>query len=167
MEIPELFFYLFAFLVVGMSIVVVFSTNLLHAAFTLFFVLFGMAGFYALLGGDFIAMVQLMVYAGGINILLIFGTMLTADIIKPEESNFSFQGILTFVSGVAFAAVLFSVLNGVEWPVSQPLIAEPTTLDLGRLLLKEYILPFEVISFLLVAAMVGAIMVVMKGGGEK
>ena len=161
MTTPELFFYLFSMVTIGLAVVVAFSPNLLHSAFTLFFLLFAMAGFYALLGGDFLAMVQLMVYAGGINVLLIFGTMLTADVAQPEQSNLSFQGVLTFVAGVAFTVVLFGVLNSAQWPeMAEIAEATPTTLDIGRLLLKEYVLPFEVISFLLVAAMVGAIMVV-------
>ena len=107
-------------------------------------------------------MVQIMVYAGGINVLLIFGTMLTGDIAKPEVSNLSFQGVLTFVAGVSFMSLLLAVLERTTWPLlDQPSMA-PTTADIGRLLLKEYVLPFEVISFLLVAAMVGAIMVVLK-----
>ncbi len=167
MNLPELFFYLFAGVTVGFAVVVAFSTNLLHSAFTLFFLLFFMAGFYALLGGDFLAMVQLMVYAGGINVLLIFGTMLTADVAQPERSNLSFQGVLTFFSGVAFTAVLLAVFEHTTWPLlEQPAEVGPTTIDIGKLLLKEYVLPFEVISFLLVAAMVGAIMVV-KGGKEQ
>lgn len=157
-----IFFYTFGGIVLGAASLVAFSTNLLRSAFTLFFVLFGMAGLYVMLGGDFIGMVQIMVYAGGINVLLIFGTMLTGDIAKPEVSNLSFQGVLTFFAGVSFMALLLAVLERTTWPLlDQPTMA-PTTRDIGRLLLKEYVLPFEVISFLLVAAMVGAIMVVLK-----
>ena len=160
MPIPDLFFIFFGIFVLVTGTIVAFSSNLLHSAFTLFFVLFGMSGFYVLLGGDFVAMVQLMVYAGGVNVLLIFGTMLTSDVSTPERSNLSFQGILTFFGGVSFMAVLLSVFERTEWPLLSHPVREKTTIELGRLLLKEYILPFEVVSFLLLAALVGSVLIV-------
>lgn len=162
MPIPDLFFIFFSIFVLVLGSVVAFSTNLLHSAFTLFFVLFGMSGFYALLGGDFVAMVQIMVYAGGVNVLLIFGTMLTSSVATPEQSNLSFQGILTFFGGVSFMALLLSVFERTEWTLLANPIREKTTSELGRLLLKEYILPFEVVSFLLLAALVGSVLIVSQ-----
>ena len=160
------FFYVFVALTLGLGLVVALSTNLLHSAFALFGVLFGVAGFYVLLSGDFLAMVQIMVYAGGINVLLIFGTMITADVDTPKISNVSVHGGLTFVASVGMMVLLYSVLSGAEWNTIQNPIYEPTTLELGRLLLKDYVLPFEVISFLLLSAMVGSLMLVMKGDSK-
>lgn len=164
--LPEAFFYFFATVVLGIGCIVAFSRNLLHAAFALFFVLFGISGFYVLLGADFIAVVQVMVYAGGINVLLIFGTMLTADMNQPENTNRSFQGILSFVSGAAIFALLLSVFEGVNWPTTTLTALESTTKPIGRLLLSTYIFPFEVISFLLLAAMVGALVLIIKGDSK-
>ena len=161
-ELSELFFYFFTVMVLGIGCVVAFSQNLLRSAFALFFVLFGIAGFYVLLGGDFLAVVQILVYAGGINVLLIFGTMLTADIATPEMSNISFQSVLTIIAGAAVFFLLLFIISSAEWSVA-PQEMVPTTKQLGRLLLKEYILPFEVISFLLLASMVGALVLVNKG----
>lgn len=166
MVIPEIFFYIFAFMVLGVGCIVAFSTNLVHSAFALFFALFGMAGFYVLLGGDFVAMVQIMVYAGGVAVLLIFGTMLTADVSEPETSNLSFQGLLSFFGGVGLLGVLMAVLDKTEWPLAEFTQREATTKTLGNLLLKDYLLPFEVISFLLLIAMVGGIFIILKGGDE-
>lgn len=163
MGIPELFFYIFTIMVIGIGCIVTFSTNLLRAAFALFFVLFGIAGFYVLLGGDFLAIVQIMVYAGGVNVLLIFGTMLTSDVSNPKTSNLSFQGVLTVVVGVVFFILLVVVLNGTQWPMGTMGEMTATTSALGRLLLKEYVLPFEVISFLLLAAIISSIVLVKKG----
>ncbi len=161
-ELSELFFYFFTVMVLGIGCIVAFSQNLLRSAFALFFVLFGIAGFYVLLGGDFVAIVQILVYAGGINVLLIFGTMLTADVSKPEVSNISFQSAFTIIAGAGIFFLLLFIINSAEWSiVSQEMV--PTTKQIGRLLLKEYILPFEVISFLLLAAMIGALVLVNKG----
>ena len=163
MELSELFFYFFAAMVLGIGCIVAFSKNLLRSAFSLFFVLFGIAGFYVLLGGDFLAIVQIMVYAGGINVLLIFGTMLTPDISDTSRSNLSFQGLLTAVAGIALFILLVGIINSTEWMVMTPTNMDPTTKDIGRLLLKEYVLPFEAISFLLLSAMIGALVLVNKG----
>ncbi len=163
MGIPELFFYIFTIMVIGIGCVVAFSRNLLRAAFALFFVLFGVAGFYVLLGGDFLAVVQIMVYAGGVNVLLIFGTMLTSDVSNPKTSNLSFQGALTVVVGIAFFILLVVIINSTQWPLHVPGEMTATTSGLGRLLLKEYVLPFEVISFLLLAAIISSLVLVKKG----
>ena len=162
-DIPLIFFYIFSAFVLGSAFIVAFSNNLLRSAFALFFVLFGIAGFYVLLGGDFIGVIQIMVYAGGINVLLIFGTMLTTDISKPEISNPSFQGLFTMIIGISFLTLILVIFQKTNWPLQELPVREPTTKELGRLLLKEYVFPFEVISFLLVAAMIGAIVLVMKG----
>ena len=163
MGIAELFFYFFTIMVIGIGCVVAFSKNLLRSAFALFFVLFGVAGFYVLLGADFLAIVQIMVYAGGVNVLLIFGTMLTADISTPKTSNLSFQGALTVIAGVTLFVVLVIIINSGDWPTFVPGEMMATTKDLGKLLLKEYVLPFEVVSFLLLAAIISAIVLVKKG----
>ena len=166
MEIPLLFFYGLAAFIIAAGGVVAFSRNLLHSAFALFFVLFGIAGLYILLGADFLAMVQIMAYAGGISVLPIFGTMLTTGISQPEKSNPSFQGPLAAISGGAVLILLLAVYKTTDWPAMQPTKMEPTAKELGKMLLGEYILPFEVISFLLLAAMIGALMLVMKGDGK-
>jgi NADH-quinone oxidoreductase subunit J len=162
-ELPQLFFYIFAAMVLGVGLIVTFSTNLLRAAFALFFVLFGIAGFYVLLGGDFIAIVQILVYAGGVNVLLIFGTMLTADVSSPAQSNLSFQAILTAVGAIGFFVLVYGIISSTSWNLMPLQEMEPTTKSLGTLLLKEYVLPFEVISFLLLSSMIGALVLVIKG----
>lgn len=163
MGIPEFFFYFFTIMVISIGCIVAFSKNLLRSAFALFFVLFGVAGFYVLLGADFLAVVQIMVYAGGVNVLLIFGTMLTADISTPQTSNLSFQGTLTVIGGITLFVLLAVIINSGNWPTIVPGEMMPTTKDLGKLLLKEYVLPFEVVSFLLLAAIISAIVLVKKG----
>lgn len=162
-ELPLLFFYIFSAMVLGVGLVVAFSGNLLRSAFALFFVLFGIAGHYVLLGGDFIAIVQILVYAGGVNVLLIFGTMLTADVSQPQKSNPLFHRALAAIAAVAFFIPVYYIISSFNWGVVRSAEFSPTTKELGKLLLKEYVLPFEVISFLLLSAMIGALVVVMKG----
>jgi NADH-quinone oxidoreductase subunit J len=162
-ELPQLFFYVFSAVVLGIGLILTFSTNLLRSAFSLFFVLFGIAGFYVLLGGDFIAVVQILVYAGGVNVLLIFGTMLTADVSSPQKSNLSFQAVLTAIAAIGFFILVYGIISTTDWNVMSPEKMKPTTEDLGTMLLKEYVLPFEVISFLLLSSIIGALVLVIKG----
>ena len=162
----DLFFYIFSGFTLVTATVVALNQNLIRAAFTLFFTLFAVAGVYVVLGGDFVAMVQLMVYAGGVAVLLTFGAMMTAEVLEPETSNLNFQGFLAFVGGVSFFSVLYYVLEETKWPLKGTNYIEPTTHEIGKLLLKEYILPFEVISFLLFIALVGAVYLVLKGDNE-
>lgn len=161
--LPHFFFFVFTVLVLGIGLIVTFSNNLLRSAFALFFVLFGIAGFYVLLGGDFLAIVQIMVYAGGVNVLLIFGTMLTADVSNPKQSNLSFQAVLAAIGAIGFFLLVYGIISSHNWNTMPPPEMHPTVKNLGTLLLKEYVLPFEVISFLLLSAMIGALVLVIKG----
>jgi len=145
------------------TLVVAFSKNLLRSAFALFGVLFGIGGVYGLLGADFIALVQVLVYAGGVSVLLIFGTMFTKDISENlHQSNPSYQNVLSIPIALVFGA-------GIWWAISkstfETVVSVPvaTTESLGRQLLGPYLLPFEVVSFLLLAAMVGAIVLISRG----
>jgi len=161
--VQSIFYGLFVLLTLGTALYVALGQNLIRAAFALFFSLTGIAGLYVLLGGDFIAMIQLMVYAGGIAVLLTFGAMLTHDVEDPNDSNPLFNGFLSFVSGIGFFSLIFYVLTETTWPQKSTQFIEPTTNTIGKLLLTDYLLPFEVISFLLLIAMVGAVYFVEKG----
>ncbi|OGG97269.1 MAG: hypothetical protein A2508_06325 [Candidatus Lambdaproteobacteria bacterium RIFOXYD12_FULL_49_8] len=162
----SVFFAIFSGLTLVTAGIVALNQNLIRAAFALFFCLFAVAGVYVTLGGDFVAMVQLMVYAGGVAILLTFGAMLTADVSQPSGSNLNFQGVWAMIGGVSFFSVLYYVLEETQWPLKGTNYLDPTTKELGKLLLKDYLLPFEVISFLLLIAMVGAVYLVLKGEQE-
>jgi len=161
--VQDIFYGLFVFLTLGTALYVTLGQNLIRAAFALFFTLTGVAGLYVLLGGDFISMIQLMVYAGGVAVLLTFGAMLTHDVEDPNDSNPLFNGFLAFVSGISFFSLIYYVLVETKWPEKSATFIEPTTGTIGKLLLTDYLLPFEVISFLLLIAMVGAVFFVEKG----
>jgi len=117
--------------------------------------LFGVAGLYVFLAADFLAASQLLIYVGGILTLIIFGVFLTARIYHltiPEQTH---QRFIALVPVVGIAAILIYVLFTADWNMVQPTI-EPTTKSLGKLLLTTYLVPFEVASVLLLAALIGA-----------
>jgi NADH-quinone oxidoreductase subunit J len=159
-------FFVFSILALGGALAVVTNRNLIHGALYLIISLFGGAGLFVLLSAPFLAAVQVLVYIGAIAILIIFAVMLTRSMTQMREV-FNRQWWASALVGI----LLFSLLIiGVIVPVwgdngtnsSQPvseLVA--TTEDLGVALVdgNQYVLPFEVASLLLTAAMIGAIVI--------
>jgi NADH-quinone oxidoreductase subunit J len=145
------------------AIWVVVSPNLVHSAVSLLITLFGVAGLYVFLYADFLAATQVVIYVGGILVLIIFGVMLTNKIDKPViESNSSNKIIGLFVSGFIFSILSFVVLQ-TNWQITQNNIEGDSTVKLiGYLILGKYLLPFELISVLLLAALVGSAMLARK-----
>ena len=154
-------FWAFAAVTVGSAAVVVLSRTLIYSAFALLFTFFGVAGLYVLLGADFLAATQLLIYVGGILVLLLFGVMLTHKIYDLDLRTETKQ----FVPGLIVAAGLFVILSATavrtSW-ASTPLPPAPTTAEIGRLFLGTYLLPFEAASVLLLIALVGAAMIVRR-----
>ena len=152
----EILFWLIAALTIASAAMVVLNNQLLYSAIALLFTLFGIAGLYIYLWADFIAGVQLLVYIGGINVLIIFGIMLTNRIssIRLSQTNVQ-QGV-----GGVVAFWLFILISMVisKTPWYQATSAEPssTVREVGILLMTKFILPFEAISLLLLGALIGA-----------
>ncbi len=156
-------FGLFAFLILASACVVVFSRNLVHAAFALLFTLGGMAGLYVLLGADFLAMTQLLVYVGGILILLLFGVMFTQRIYDLKaETKFINLPVAVLVGILTFFLLFFGVALAIRWKTVESPSFAPTSAPIGDLLLSRYLLPFEVISILLLVVLIGAVVVAKK-----
>jgi len=136
---------------------VAFARNIVHSAFALLGTFLGVAGLYAFLSADLIAVVQLMVYVGGVLILILFAVMLTSRIADVKVSNRSWGLLPGIVILLGVGALLVLVALRVYWPRVPAAPAEPTAAGIGDALLGPYVLPFEVISILLLAALVGAV----------
>lgn len=156
MSIYDVIFYLFAILTVGSAYLVVTTKNIVHSAFYLLFTLFGVAGLYVLLGADFIAIVQLMVYVGGILILLLFGVMLTNKITDVKLRTGTLHIIPAVVGTGLFMGVLVSMMLRTNWKSEPAEIPTTTLYGLGRFLLTDYVLIFELLGILLLIALIGA-----------
>ena len=150
----EMLFWLIAVLTIASAAMVVLNNQLLYSAIALLFTLFGVAGLYIYLWADFIAGVQLLVYIGGINVLIIFGIMLTNRIssIRLSQTNVQ-QGVGGVVS--FWLLILISMVI-TKTPWYQTTSAEPssTVREVGTLLMTKYILPFEAISLLLLLSLI-------------
>jgi len=143
--------------VVVPAVFVVTVKNVFHCALWLIVSLLGVAGIYAMLAADFLFAVQLLVYVGGVMVLLLFVVLLSgkpSDWIGRQVNEKTWLAAL--FSGFLVAAV-GSVVAG--WPISSSAVAQPavTTRGLGHLLLTDMLLPFEFISLVLIAALVGAV----------
>ena len=149
------FWFIAAFTIIS-ALFVVLNNQLLYSAVALLFTLFGVASLYVFLWADFIAGVQLLVYIGGILVLIIFGIMLTNRIssVRLSQTNVQ-QGIGGVVS---FWLLIFLTLVITKTPWLQKEAVEPvaTVNDIGVLLLTKYLLPFEAVSLLLLGALIGA-----------
>ncbi|MDR0926843.1 MAG: NADH-quinone oxidoreductase subunit J [Ignavibacteria bacterium] len=159
-------FIMFSALVVGSGLMTVLSKKMMHAAVGLLFTLFGIAGLYALLAADFIAITQVMVYIGGILTLIIFGVMLTSRVTDIERKTDAFASVSNTAGvaiGIACAAFLSYVFVSTKWleiPVAT--IPDGTITQIGTLLMTNYFAAFIVAAVLLLIAFIGAALIARR-----
>lgn len=166
MTASAVIFYLLALLTLGSALLAVTSRQIFRSAIYLLFTLIGIAGFYFWLNFEFIAAVQIVVYAGGIAVLIIFSVFLTQ---KSGELLPQQKGLRKFFSALAafcgFALCMVQIVRH-SFPLDERDFGGPRVADIGRQMLsiddKGYALPFEVVSILLLAAMIGCIVIAMK-----
>ena len=163
-------FYGFALMTVASALLVVTVRNIVHAAFSLMVTLFGVAGLYVFLQADFLAATQVIVYVGGILVLILFGVMMTSGRFEmPVQVKSHIERGQLFLGG-AVALALFMLLLTViaNTPVWKNRIDDgtellPTTEQIGKLILNgPFLLPFEVVSVLLLVALIGAALISRK-----
>jgi NADH-quinone oxidoreductase subunit J len=166
--VETLLFYAFAGVAVTAALGVALSRNIVRSAFALLAALFSVAGLYALAGADFLAAIQMLIYVGGILVLILFAVMLTHRISDVRLSNATAPGPLALLVTVLALIVLTAAVAGTSWtaPRAAPPPAaaaaapgtgtETETRTVGRRLVGDDLLPFEVASVLLLAALVGA-----------
>jgi NADH-quinone oxidoreductase subunit J len=163
----EIIFLVVALVTLYAALEVVTTNNLVHAALWLIVTLFGVAAIFALLSAPFLAVVQVMVYIGAIAILMIFAIMLTRDVGKSDQimvnKNWPVAAVFGFL--MFFALALMLIFSG-RGDAAMPVIADngATIAALGLALVTPtgYVLPFELASVLLLAALIGAIYVAWR-----
>ena len=164
MELKPLVFYVFALLTIGSAVIVVTVRNIVHAAFSLMVTLFSIAGLYVFLQADFLAATQVIVYVGGILVLILFGVMMTSGRLdmklKMERGQLFWGGLVS----ILLFSLLFGVMRSTPWNVQEDLGAvEGTTSQIGKAILqKEFLIPFEVASVILLIALIGAVLISRK-----
>jgi NADH-quinone oxidoreductase subunit J len=159
-------FTIFAAIIIISASMVVFSQNIVYSAFSLLFTFFGIAGLYVLLAADFLAATQLLIYVGGILVLLLFGVMLTHKIHEINLSNESMRLAPAAIVVLSFLGLLSIVVYRTQWPTVPVPELTPTTARIGTLFMTDYLLPFEIASLVLLTALVGAVFMA-RGRVEK
>lgn len=146
-----------AALVIITAVLVVTTVNLVHSAVALMGTLFGIAALYIFLYADFIAAVQVIVYVGGILVLIIFGVMLTQKIDLPVhvQTSMPTRAFAAFVNSMLFI-LLTAVVYRTPWHTGSAPEPESTVAVLGNSLMTKYLLHFEVAGMLLLLALLGA-----------
>ena len=161
---PNIAFWLVTLLVLSSAAVSAFSRDIIRAAFSLFFTLFSIAGYYVLLGSDFIAVTQIIIYVGGILVLLIFGVLLTTRSKTPIEkasrlANLTIGLIVTTLGLVLFLPIILDT----KWTVGSPTtIPTNTAYELGMLLTGPYLVLFELVGVTLLLCLIGAAYLVRR-----
>lgn len=141
-----------------------FSTSITRAAYSLFFTLLGMAGFYVLLGSGFLAITQVIIYVGGILVLLMFGVLLTDRPTGRSSSNAFVRYLVgTLVCALLMTNVLMRIIFDTPWKIA-PSLDEPREhlTELGRALIGDYLLPLEIAGMALLLCLVGAAYLVRR-----
>jgi NADH-quinone oxidoreductase subunit J len=167
----QIMFILFSVMIIVFSILTVTSRRILRAAVFLLFVLVSTAGLYFMLNYQFLAAVQLTLYAGGIVVLIIFSILLTSHISQKFEPVELKKTIFSALASLAGAILCIITILDFKFSATTEAAKEVNMRLIGKSLLSVdndgYVLPFEVISILLIAAMVAAIVVAKKGGPKK
>ncbi|HUG87290.1 MAG TPA: NADH-quinone oxidoreductase subunit J [Actinomycetota bacterium] len=148
----------------GAAVRLVTSKNVVHAALYLVVSLLMVGAIYLLLGAEFLGWVQILIYVGAIVVLLLFGLMLTRAPIGREALDNQQRGLSAIVALGILAGLVFLLQDAFG---DQEIVLRPTRIaEAGESLFTDFVLPFEVVSFLLLAALIGAVTIARKEDAE-
>lgn len=172
MTTRDVLFYVFALMtVVPAFLAMAFTKNIVRAAFLLMLTFWGVAGLYGTLAADFLMVTQLIVYVGGILVLILFGVMLSRRMVRAELPVGSGAVGLGFFGAAVLFVFLWRVITETPWKVAETVASTPTLRSaaegethtaIGDLFLGKFLLPFEFISVLLLGALIGAVILARK-----
>ncbi|SDX27360.1 NADH-quinone oxidoreductase subunit J [Paenibacillus sp. CF384] len=158
-------FFVFSVLIISGAVLMVSFTKVVHMVVSLAAVFIGIAGMFVLLEAEFLAFVQVLIYAGAVSILMIFGIMMTKHQEGEAEQAKPLRETLTAIGALALFGILFYAIRQSEFPEpEQPLMpsSADNTMEIGKLLFTGYVIPFELVSVLLTVAFIGAIVLAKK-----
>ena len=151
-------FWIFTILAIGSALAIVAVRDLVYAVLALILSFIGVAGLFLTLSADFVAVAQVLVYAGAIGVLTIFAIMLTPRAGRENANSALFWPAALLA--VLLFVIIFVAATGTSWPVRAGAGFESTAAGIGAAVLSRYELPFEIVSVVLLAALVGAIVLV-------
>lgn len=161
-------FCLVAALIVGSAAMVVTVRNVIHSALWLISTFFGVGALYLLLEAEFVAVIQVLIYVGAVSILILFAIMLTKQVSGADaQQQYGRWWVALLISVLLFGAVIVPTVVGQNWnsvpPTPIAATGQPSGLagaaEIGVAFMREYLIPFEIVSVLLLVALIGAIVV--------
>jgi NADH:ubiquinone oxidoreductase subunit 6 (subunit J) len=155
----QVIFYALALITIISAAITAFSRNIVYSAFALFGAFAGVAGIYILLAADFLFIIQIFIYIGGILVVTIFAVMLTQGIADMNVSNRAVGVVPALLITAVAGGVMGYAIVRTPWYHAKPGPISPTTYGIGNAFLGPYVLPFEIASIVLLAALVGAIVI--------
>ena len=167
MTFEDVVFWLLAATSVGGALAVVQTRNMFRAALMLVVSLLGVAGIFVLVNAEFLAVVQVLIYVGGVSVLVIFAVMITSDVAEGNRST-RVQPMALVSAALLLTSLIYAVVVA-EWSLLPDDLPGPleavfvdTPAQLGGLLLREFVLPFEIVGVALLAAVIGALSLVRE-----
>ena len=155
---PGIVFWFLSAVILVSAFLVVSLRNIFHCALALVVCLSGVAGIFILLHAEFLAAAQVLIYVGAVSILIIFAVMLTTNLGKQNIRQTNRNALIAFFVCVMFVLGVWGLLKKTDiWEYTTEILPSENTLAIGKLLMTEFMLPFEVVSILLLAAIIGAI----------
>ena len=158
-------FYILAFFIIASAIMVVSLKNIFHCALALIMCLFSVAGIYILLNAEFLAAAQVLIYVGAVAILMIFAIMLTTNLASRKIQQVTENALVSvFICAIFCLGVVFLLWATPAriWRYATESLPVDNIAVIGKFLMTDFVLPFEVVSLLLMAAMIGAIVLARK-----
>lgn len=158
----QIIFFVLALIAISGAVFMISLTKVVHMVLSMAVTFLSLAGLYVLLDAEFIAFVQVLIYAGAITILMMFGIMLTKHDQTEEKPKRPLHQTLLGISVVLFFGILFLAIQQLSLPVQEGLQVENNTAAIGEQLFTLHVIPFELVSLLLTVAFIGSIIVAKK-----
>jgi NADH-quinone oxidoreductase subunit J len=152
-------FWLIAIITLGSALMMVLNKNIFHSALYMIVTFIGVAGMYVLLQADFMAAVQILVYAGAIAIFIVFGVMLTQRGNMKQTNLFSKSAAMAGLVSLALIVINAIMVFRTKWSVSTATPPEDTVDQIAELMFTDMLIPFEVAAVLLLVALLGAVII--------
>lgn len=162
----DVLFLAFAAVLVGTALLVVTMRDIIRCGLAMIVCFTALAGIYVLLGAPLVAATQVLVYIGAIAVLILFAIMLTQTKVAPIRLVFQTQAVPAAVASVVLAIIIALAVSATDWGAGAETRLWTATEAVARLLFDQYVLPFEIVSVLLLAAVVGGIFLARREGEQ-
>jgi NADH-quinone oxidoreductase subunit J len=161
----DILFFVFAEILIGSGLLVVTMRDIIRCGLAMIVCFAALAGIYVMAGAPVVAAAQVLVYIGAISVLVLFAIMLTQTKSGPANLVFHSQARTAGIASIILAIVLAIAVSATAWPEGAGLAATKTQ-DLARALFGQFVLPFEIVSVLLLAAVIGGVFLAKREGAE-